>query len=55
MTRKKVFVSGCFDMLHRGHIRFLEKAAKRAGKRIVPCQPRLRRLVYFLSILIEHF
>ncbi len=25
--RKKVFVSGCFDMLHSGHIRFLEKAA----------------------------
>lgn len=28
MTKKKVFVSGCFDMLHSGHIRFLEKAAK---------------------------
>jgi glycerol-3-phosphate cytidylyltransferase-like family protein len=27
MTKKKVFVSGCFDMLHSGHIRFLEKAA----------------------------
>jgi cytidyltransferase-like protein len=27
MKRKKVFVSGCFDMLHSGHIRFLEKAA----------------------------
>ena len=27
MRRKKVFVSGCFDMLHSGHIRFLEKAA----------------------------
>jgi cytidyltransferase-like protein len=25
--RKKVFVSGCFDMLHSGHIRFLEEAA----------------------------
>ena len=24
---KKVFVSGCFDMLHSGHIEFLEKAA----------------------------
>lgn len=28
MTKKRVFVSGCFDMLHSGHIRFLEKAAK---------------------------
>ena len=27
MPRKKVFVSGCFDMLHSGHIRFLEEAA----------------------------
>jgi len=25
--KKKVFVSGCFDMLHSGHIRFLEEAA----------------------------
>jgi cytidyltransferase-like protein len=28
MNKKKVFVSGCFDMLHSGHVRFLEKAAK---------------------------
>jgi len=27
MRRKKIFVSGCFDMLHSGHIRFLEEAA----------------------------
>jgi cytidyltransferase-like protein len=27
MRRKKVFVSGCFDMLHSGHVRFLEAAA----------------------------
>jgi cytidyltransferase-like protein len=27
MARKKVFVSGCFDMLHSGHVRFLEEAA----------------------------
>ena len=25
---KKVFVSGCFDMLHSGHIAFLQEAAK---------------------------
>ncbi len=25
---KKVFVSGCFDLLHSGHIRFLEEAAR---------------------------
>jgi len=25
--RKKVFVSGCFDMLHSGHVAFLEEAA----------------------------
>jgi cytidyltransferase-like protein len=27
MVRKKVFVSGCFDILHSGHIYFLEQAA----------------------------
>jgi len=27
VPKKKVFVSGCFDMLHSGHIRFLEEAA----------------------------
>ena len=27
MPRKKVFVSGCFDMLHSGHVRFFEEAA----------------------------
>ena len=27
MRQKKVFVSGCFDMLHSGHVRFLEEAA----------------------------
>ena len=27
-AEKKVFVSGCFDMLHSGHIRFLEEAAR---------------------------
>lgn len=26
--RKKVFVSGCFDLLHSGHIAFFEEAAK---------------------------
>jgi cytidyltransferase-like protein len=26
-TKKKVFVSGCFDMLHSGHIAFFEEAA----------------------------
>ena len=27
MTRKKVFVSGCYDMLHSGHVAFFEEAA----------------------------
>lgn len=27
MLKKKVFVTGCFDMLHSGHVRFLEEAA----------------------------
>ena len=27
MAKKKVFVTGCFDMLHSGHVRFLEEAA----------------------------
>jgi cytidyltransferase-like protein len=26
--RKKVFVSGCFDLLHSGHVRFLQEAAQ---------------------------
>ena len=26
-TRKKAFVSGCFDMLHSGHIEFFQQAA----------------------------
>lgn len=28
MPKKKVFVSGCFDLLHSGHVRFLEEAAR---------------------------
>jgi len=27
MEKKKIFVSGCFDMLHSGHVCFLEQAA----------------------------
>lgn len=27
-NRKKVFVSGCFDMLHSGHVAFLQEAAE---------------------------
>lgn len=27
MNKKKVFVSGCFDMLHSGHVAFFEEAA----------------------------
>ncbi len=28
MARKKVFVTGCFDLLHSGHVRFLQDAAR---------------------------
>lgn len=28
MTEKKVFVSGCYDMLHSGHVAFFEEAAQ---------------------------
>lgn len=28
MPKKKVFVSGCFDLLHSGHVRFLQDAAR---------------------------
>jgi bifunctional ADP-heptose synthase (sugar kinase/adenylyltransferase) len=27
IKKKKVFVSGCFDMLHSGHVAFLQEAA----------------------------
>ncbi len=27
-NKKKVFVSGCFDLLHSGHVAFLKEAAK---------------------------
>jgi cytidyltransferase-like protein len=26
-VKKKVFVSGCYDMLHSGHVAFFEEAA----------------------------
>lgn len=28
MNRKKVFVSGCFDLLHSGHVEFFRRASK---------------------------
>ena len=28
MSGKKVFVTGCFDMLHSGHVAFLKEAAQ---------------------------
>jgi cytidyltransferase-like protein len=28
MAKKKVFVTGCFDLLHSGHVRFLQDAAR---------------------------
>ena len=33
---KKVFVSGCFDLLHSGHIAFLEEAAKYGDLYVAP-------------------
>lgn len=34
MQEKKVLVGGCFDVLHPGHVIFLEKA-KRAGDKLI--------------------
>lgn len=31
---KKVFVSGCYDLLHSGHVEFFRKAS-RYGKRYI--------------------
>ena len=28
MANKKVFVSGCYDMLHSGHVAFFKEAAR---------------------------
>lgn len=28
MTPKKVFVSGCYDLLHSGHVEFFRQAAQ---------------------------
>lgn len=30
MSTKKVFVSGCYDMLHSGHVAFFKEAAQTA-------------------------
>lgn len=38
MTRKTVFVSGCFDLLHGGHVQFL-LSARALGDRLVVCLP----------------
>lgn len=32
---KIVFTNGCFDILHLGHIHYLEKAAQKGGKLII--------------------
>ena len=62
---KKVFVSGCFDLLHSGHVAFLEEAASYGDlyvglaaqtkpytilKRPRPCQQRRKR-VYMIQSL----
>ena len=35
---KKVFVSGCFDVLHGGHLEFFEQA-KALGDYLIVCLP----------------
>ena len=42
MKKKKVFVSGCYDMPHMGHARFLEEAAG-YGEVCVISQLKIRR------------
>ena len=37
---KKVFVSGCYDMLHSGHVAFFKDAARLRG---LVCRDRFRR------------
>ena len=34
--QKKIFVSGCFDMLHSGHVAFFEEAAALAAEESRP-------------------
>lgn len=35
MSLKKVFTNGCFDILHVGHVRYLEKAKSLGDKLVV--------------------
>ena len=34
-THKLVFTNGCFDIIHRGHITYLNEAKKRGGRLLV--------------------
>ena len=53
----KVFVSGCYDIIHAGHIQFL-KEAKKFGKELIVCIPSDEVLYLYKkrrpSIPIEH-
>ena len=35
MARPKVLVSGCYDLLHAGHIRFFETAAQYGANQVL--------------------
>ncbi len=43
MGNKKVFVSGCYDMLHSGHVAFFEEAARYGD--LEYCLSEIRRLL----------
>ena len=49
-TKKKiVFTNGCFDILHAGHVTYLEKAKKQAEASLNPLNQKVGKAIYINS------